>query len=597
VIKTGSDVTARKKGRDPLGENEKRYRELWDYAPFANHLLDTKGIVVEVNQTEADMLGYTKAEILGKPIFEFILPEQRIGDQERFQQRISGQRVPKVENRIFVRKDGSKIFADIFDVLERDGQGKIIGVRATMVDITGRKQAEEKTKTSEKVFRMTFEHAPDAYFLCDLKGRFFDVNRMAQEMMGYEREELMGKSLLELKIFSGDHLIKFISILAKNALGKTTGPDEFILQRKEGNHIPVEMRTHQVNINNMPMLLGIARDISERQRAQEVLQLSNERYQALFDRSLDCVYIHDFEGNFLDANAAAMNLLGYEKADILRLNFASLMAEDQLPLVGRALEELKETGTQLSSSEFRLRRKDGLYVDVETKASIICRDGRPYAVQGIGRDITERKRAQKQLEESLEKLGRLLNGTIQAMALMVEKRDPYTAGHQKRVSELALAMAAEMALPSDQIEEIGIAAVIHDIGKISIPSEVLCRPGRLEDCELSLLKEHSKIGYEILKEIEFLGPIAQIVYQHHERIDGSGYPQGLAGEEILMGARILGVADVVEAMVSHRPHRPAHTIEKALEEISQNKGIRYDPASVEACIRLFTERSFKFKII
>ena len=215
--------------------------------------------------------------------------------------------------------------------------------------------------------------------------------------------------------------------------------------------------------------------------------------------------------------------------------------------------------------------------------------------QRFQQELTERKRVEVELQDSLRRLRTALEGTIRAIALTVETRDPYTAGHQRRVADLARAIATKMGLPKDQIDGIRMAGAIHDIGKVSIPGEILSKPGRLTDIEFNLIKTHPQIGYEILKSIDFPWPVAQIVLQHHERINGSGYPAGLTGEEILLEARILGVADVVEAMSSHRPYRSALGIDKALEEISRNKGILYDPDVVNACLELLTKNGFKLR--
>jgi len=207
----------------------------------------------------------------------------------------------------------------------------------------------------------------------------------------------------------------------------------------------------------------------------------------------------------------------------------------------------------------------------------------------------ERKQAEEKLRQSYKKLRKMLNDIVQTVALTVEIRDPYTAGHQQRVSQLTSAIARQMNLSPDQVEGIYMAAILHDIGKISVPAEILTKPGRLTEIEMNLLRAHSEVGNNILKRIDFPWPLAKVVLQHHERRDGSGYPKGLKGDEILMEARILGVADVVEAMSSHRPYRPALGIDKALEEISQNRGILYDPEVVDACLRLFKEKEFKFE--
>lgn len=210
-------------------------------------------------------------------------------------------------------------------------------------------------------------------------------------------------------------------------------------------------------------------------------------------------------------------------------------------------------------------------------------------------DITKLRRAKEQLQQNFEKLQKILWGTVNALASTVETRDPYTAGHQERVTQLACTIAREMGLPEEQIEGIHVAGILHDIGKIHVPVEILSKPGPITEGEFSIIKTHPQVGYDILKRIEFPWPIAQIVLQHHERMDGSGYPQGLSDQDILLEARILGVADIVEAMSSHRPYREALGIDKALREISEKEGTLYDPRVVDACLKLFTERRFQFK--
>jgi putative nucleotidyltransferase with HDIG domain len=196
----------------------------------------------------------------------------------------------------------------------------------------------------------------------------------------------------------------------------------------------------------------------------------------------------------------------------------------------------------------------------------------------------ERKQTEKELQQSYKKLQKTMEDTINVIVKIVEAKDPYTAGHQMNVSKLATAIAKEIKLSPDRIEGIRIASLVHDIGKISLSAEILSKPTKLNEIEYSLIKDHSQIGYDILKNIDFLWPVAEIILQHHERIDGSGYPQGLKGNDILLEARIMAVADVVEAMSSHRPYRPALGIDKAFEEISQNRCILYDPEVVDALL-------------
>jgi len=211
----------------------------------------------------------------------------------------------------------------------------------------------------------------------------------------------------------------------------------------------------------------------------------------------------------------------------------------------------------------------------------------------LGR-VIERKQAADDINQNLAKIRKTLDETVEVVATLGEKRDPYTAGHQRRVTELALAIAKEMGLSPEQIEGLAVAGLLHDAGKITVPSDILNKPGRLTEAEFSVIKGHPQVSYDILKTIEFPWPVAQIAFQHHERLDGSGYPNGVSGDDIVIEARILAVADVVEAMSSHRPYRPSLGIDQALEEVSKNRDILYDPTVVDACLKLFTEKSFKF---
>jgi len=238
--------------------------------------------------------------------------------------------------------------------------------------------------------------------------------------------------------------------------------------------------------------------------------------------------------------------------------------------------------------ELLAKRKDGSAFDVYAAASVV-RDpsGRLVCRLASFVDITERKRVEEALRTTL-------NGTIQAIGRTTETRDPYTAAHQRRVTQLACAIAKEMNLPQDQIDGIRVAGIMHDIGKMSIPAEILAKPSKLSETEFDLIKAHPQVAYDILKSIDFPWPVAGIILQHHERLDGSGYPKGVKDGDILLEARILGIADVVEAMSSHRPYRPALGIDKALKEIEKNKGTLYDPTATAACLRLFSEGRFEF---
>ncbi len=218
--------------------------------------------------------------------------------------------------------------------------------------------------------------------------------------------------------------------------------------------------------------------------------------------------------------------------------------------------------------------------------------GRSRGAVIVVRDITQQVEYDRKIQESMDKLRRILYGIVEAMAKTVETRDPYTAGHQKRVADIAKEIAREMNLGREVIESVDIAGQIHDLGKIAIPAEILNKPGKISKIEFELIKMHSQMGFDILKNIDFPWPISDIVLQHHEKYDGSGYPNGISGDSILIEARILTVADVLEAMASHRPYRAALGVDKAFEELRRNRGIHFDPEVVDSCLRVFFDKGF-----
>ncbi len=305
----------------------------------------------------------------------------------------------------------------------------------------------------------------------------------------------------------------------------------------------------------------------------------------------EAILIENAEGIITFVNPAAEKLTGYTREELIGLHWSFLIPEEQIEKVKK--EAAKRPHGIKSRYEATLLRKDKVRIPVIVSARPLFEDSSFVGVLSALTDITERVRAEEELKKSLLRLRKALEGTVHALAATAEMRDPYTAGHQRRVAELASAIAKEMGLPREQIEGIHMAGLIHDIGKISVPAEILSKPSKLNKMEMDLIKTHSQVGYDILKGIDFPWPIAEIVLQHHERLDRSGYPQGLKDDEILLEARILAVADVVEAMSSHRPYRPALGIDAALDEIKKGKGRLYDPNVVDACLAVF-KKGFSF---
>ncbi|MBC7349384.1 MAG: HD domain-containing protein [Candidatus Aminicenantes bacterium] len=325
--------------------------------------------------------------------------------------------------------------------------------------------------------------------------------------------------------------------------------------------------------------------------ADDIKNNSQEIIKAIIDNTRESIYVVSARG-FEFVNPAFEALTGYSEKEILSnsFNFLKLVHPDDRHLFSDRKTLLARPNLPIDSGlvEFRLMTRRGELRYVEASTSQLKEN--PDQTLTILRDITNRKRAEDQLTQTLEKLRKTMSATIQAISLTVESRDPYTAGHQRRVSDLARSIATRLSLPGEQIDEIRLAALVHDLGKISVPAEILNKPGRLNEHEFSLIKDHPRVGYEIIKTIEFPWPVAEIIYQHHERLDGSGYPQGLKNGQIHPMARILAVADVVEAMLSHRPYRSAFGPQEVIQEISVNRGLTYDPPAVDACIELLREK-------
>jgi PAS domain S-box-containing protein/putative nucleotidyltransferase with HDIG domain len=311
-------------------------------------------------------------------------------------------------------------------------------------------------------------------------------------------------------------------------------------------------------------------------------------YQSLFDNAPIGLYRTTLTGQIVDVNPALVKMLGFpDRQSLLKANATELHVDHQDRL--REIELLQRDGV-LRDFETQLRRYDGTIIWVRDNVrAILDEDGRKMFFLGSLEDVSQRKRADEDVKASLEKLNRAMIGAIEAMAAIAEIRDPYTAGHQRRVAALASGVATALGLEDDRVEAARLAGLVHDIGKIYVPAEILSKPGRLTAIEFSLIRLHSEVGYDILKRIDFPWPLAPIVLQHHERMDGSGYPRGLEGDEILVEARILAVADVVEAMASHRPYRPSLGLDRALQQVSTHAGSLYDEDVVDACLTLFAQ--------
>lgn len=349
---------------------------------------------------------------------------------------------------------------------------------------------------------------------------------------------------------------------------------------------------------DMSLLMGIAPQIGisiNNAISYQRIRESEERFRSLSENAPDIIYTLGIRGEFTYVNPAIEKILGYSAEEVTGRYFSDLAREEDKQGYIRRFKNVRDQKRTFKDEIGILLHKDGTERSFSISgAPNLDSEGDVVGIVGIYKDVTDLFKSELELKRSFEKLQSAMSSTIDAISIIVESRDPYTAGHQKRVASLACAIAEEMKISGDSVENIRMGSLIHDIGKIYIPAEILVKPGRLTKIEFDMMKTHPTVGYNILKKVDFVPIIAQIVHQHHERMDGSGYPMGICGDDILIESRIVAVADSVEAMASHRPYRPAMGIEKALEMIISEKGKLFDSQVVDACVDLFESKGFQF---
>ncbi len=611
VIGVSRDITARKQAAEELEryqrqlehlveqrssqlvESEEKYRAAIEQSLENIYIMDLETRrVTEANPAMQKLLGYTAEAMKDLSVYEFIdHPSSDIDDKIETVLR---------DGRLFVgqrryrRRDGSPV--DVEVNVSRITYGGRSALCVVSRDVTERKRAEAALRSSEQQYRNTLDSMGDAIHVVGPDLRMTLCNKALKRWnrdLGLETD-VIGRRLFDVFPFLPQQVAEEYAQVFET--GKTLVTEE--TTGVAGDTIITETRKIPVlgESGHTVGVITVLRDITERRRAVEALGKSEEKYRTLTENVNVGVYRNTVgpQGAFIEANPAIVAMFGYtSKEEFLSLRVSDLY---QNPEERRILNQKLLADGFVRNEELKLRRKDGApFIASVSAVAVRGSDGEVAYYDGIVEDITNRKLAEEKLRQSLERFRRAMDGIIQAMAMAAELRDPYTAGHQRRVTQLAHAIAEELGLPEERIEGLRMAGLIHDVGKMHVPAEILSRPGRLSGLEFGLIRTHPEVGHDILRRIEFPWPIAEIIAQHHERADGSGYPRGLTGEEILLESRILGVADVVEAMSSHRPYRPALGMEKALEEIGRYKGTLYDPEVVDACLRVFREHGFRFQ--
>jgi len=477
-------------------------------------------------------------------------------------------------------------------------------------EISVRKQAEEALRESERRLYDIIDFLPDATFAIDRMGKVIAWNRAMEEMTGVKAGDMLGKGdyeysmlfygirrpiLIDLVFRSDEEIEKTYQFIKRQ--GNALLGEAFVNLKEENLILWGKASPLYDSGGNIVGAIESIRDVTEHRLTEESLLQAEAEYRGIFENAQEGIFRSTFDGRFIIANRALASMLQYDSPREL-INAVTDIPHQLYVNPGdyeTLIQMIEEYGPVKGFEvQFYCKGGDMLWVSINMN-TVRDTDGQLMYYEGIVEDIAVRKKADEERKQSIKRLQEALGATVQAMAVVVETRDPYTAGHQKRVACLAHAIATEMGLSRSNIDGIRMMGAIHDIGKLAVPAEILSKPTKLTEVEFCLIKAHSQAGYDILKEIEFPWPVSEIVLQHHEKLDGSGYPRGLKGDEILLEAKIVCVADVVEAMASHRPYRPTLGIEKALEEISMNRGTLYDPDVVAACIKLFHEKGYKMQ--
>ena len=511
--------------------------------------------------------------------------------------------------------------AELRPALVRDGDREAllisVGRLAATRPIDERRHLESALKESEKRFRVVADFAYDWEAWNATDGRYLYVSPSCERITGHTPAEFMSDPDLTVKITHPEDLA---ACSAHHELAEDQGEcDEmeldFRIVTPDGD---VRWINHLCSAvyDEDGQWLGRResnRDITDRKLAEAALYDATWRLQSIIEGTHVGTWEWNVQTGETVLNEMWPQIIGYtlEELGDTSIGTEELYAHpDDLKASDEMLERHFSGELPYYDCEIRMRHKDGHWVWVQDRGRVITwtEDGKPLMMFGTHMDITERKQAEADLkrhadqlsellserEHHLDQLGNSLSSLIDVVGQVVEARDPYTAGHERRVSELAVRISEEMGASEDMIEDIRVAALIHDVGKISVPAEILSKPGALSRPEFELIKGHAEAGYRILASADMRGATAEIVYQHHERCDGSGYPRGLTDDELLFESKVLMVADVVEAMTSHRPYRAGLGPDAALEEIAKGAGKTFDAEVAEACIRVFREGDFAF---
>jgi PAS domain S-box-containing protein/putative nucleotidyltransferase with HDIG domain len=612
LVTYGRDVTRRVVAEEQARASEARYRRMVEMVNEGIWASDSEFRTTFVNKQMAAMLGYTVEEMLGRPDTDFAEPgDLPVLERER-QAREAGA-VGTYDCR-FRSRDGAVVWMHVSSVVDRGPDGEFRGSFALCTDITERRLAEVALQAERTNLAAIFEMSPVAMLVLDAGADVVRANRAALKLAAGDADHLLEHAPDSPAqcgtVFGCVHAAEaeggcghasscplcplrngVEAALAGHLSLRGVELSLDVVRGGEPTVLRVRMGAEPMVMNGAPHLTVALDDITDRWRAKRALADSEERFRSLAERVPGFVTIKDSDHRYLYLNSLSGARARGGEETWLGKRPEGLWARDEAASSNETAD--RALAGEMVDEVVNLRR-DAATRHYHSLHFPIARESGPPLVGGLMIDVTDQIEAQVEVRRQAEQLRHTVEGAVLAMSQVVETRDPYTAGHERRVAELATAIAREMGMGGPELDGLRLGALIHDIGKISIPAEILAKPGRLSTVEFNLIKQHAVAGYEILSVIDFGRPVAEMVLQHHERLNGSGYPNGLHSAELLPETRILAVADVVEAMSSHRPYRPALGTEAALAEIREGAGTRYDADVAAACLRIMVERGFSF---
>jgi PAS domain S-box-containing protein len=441
----------------------------------------------------------------------------------------------------------------------------------------------------DRLLQLFFDRNPDGVVVLDPeRGRALHFNEAAHRQLGFTREEF---AELEIRGLEANPTELGMSEHIERVMREGRAEFETKHITKDGEIRDVRVTARRIDTADEAVYFSIFRDITGQKAAEREAEQHAETIDLLLDSTVEGILGFDLEGRITFCNDASLDMLGYREDELLEAVGHDLFHSKHpdgtpYPAADCPLRQALKSGVSVHCDDEAFWRADGTSVPVEYWSRPMLKNGQMVGSELSFLDVTQRDRATEVLLCANQRLESVLRGVIEALGRVVETRDPYTKGHEQGVATIAKQIAIEMGLPDYEVDGVEVAALVHDVGKLGVPVEILGKPGALSDIEFELIKSHAQGGYDILADIEFDWPLAEIVLQHHERMDGSGYPKGLHGDDIVMAARILMVADVIEAMAAHRPYRPALGLDAAIAEIAQHPE-KFDAQVVSACMRLY----------